>query len=244
MYFHSSYIDPSMMSNFDSISVLLNSAIYQYLVVPALEKRNLYLKTTTKFAIGIGFGALAIASAIVIDHGIHSKLQKEDQLNILWQIFPYFFVGAGEILTLVSPGATYVVMVDIQGFELNAFAYPTSQALSYDVAFKIAPKEQKGLASGINLFVMGCVSNLFCLGLQQSCASYFPDDASNRSDYMNSQLSNYLWILFAITVCGIVINLLPPVSNWLDQLTNGSVEPDDDDEKVTTIPESLSKILL
>jgi len=205
------------MSNFDSISVLLNSAIYQYLVVPAMEKRNLYLKTTTKFAIGIGFGALAIASAIVIDHGIHSKLQKEDQLNILWQIFPYFFVGAGEILTL---------------------------ALSYDVAFKIAPKEQKGLASGINLFVMGCVSNLFCLGLQQSCASYFPDDASNRSDYMNSQLSNYLWILFAITVCGIVINLLPPVSNWLDQLTNGSVEPDDDDEKVTTIPESLSKILL
>ncbi len=90
-------------------------------------------------------------------------------------------------------------------------------ATSYDVAFMIAPKEQKGLASGINLFVFGAISNFICIGIYKACKDWFPANATVEEEYAASTVYNYLWVLFGIAIFGIFFNLLPPVTNWLER---------------------------
>lgn len=190
----------SMMGNFDSLSVLFNGAIYQYLVCPTLKRKGIHLKTTHKFAIGTALGGLSLLSAIFVDYAIHAEIQNgngTNVINIFWQTFSFFFVGAGEILTI---------------------------SIAYDVAFTIAPKEQKGLASGINLFVIGALSNFICIGIYNSCAHWFPLDTTDPSDYVNSKIYNYLWVLFGISCFGVIFNLLPPVSRWLERTSNRAIE--------------------
>lgn len=80
----------------------------------------------------------------------------------------------------------------------------------------IAPKEQKGLASGINLFVLGAISNFICIGIYGACKDWFPANATVEEEYAASTVYNYLWVLFGIAIFGILFNLLPPVTNWLE----------------------------
>lgn len=187
-------IDPSLMQNFDSLSVIVNGLIYQRYIHPFFSRIS--LKTTHKFAIGTFCGLLALLTAVIIDYQIH-KSDGQPTVSILWQIPAFFFVGAGEILT---------------------------NALAYDVTFIIAPKEQKGLASGINLFVLGAVSNFICIGIYNSCKSWFPSDATSVEQYASSQLYNYLWILIGISGFGVLFNLLPPVANWVEGVINRSIK--------------------
>jgi len=189
-------IDPSLMQNFDSLSVLVNGLIYQRYVHPFFSRIS--LKTTHKFAIGTFCGLLALLTALIIDYQIHSKYNGDGQptVNILWQIPAFFFVGAGEILTI---------------------------ALAYDVTFVIAPKEQKGLASGINLFVFGALSNFICIGIYNSCKAWFPSDATSMEQYTSSQVYKYLWVMIGISGFGILFNLLPPVANWQEGVINRSI---------------------
>ena len=81
----------------------------------------------------------------------------------------------------------------------------------------IAPKEQKGLASGINLFVLGAISNFICIGIYGACKDWFPANATVEEEYAASTIYNYLWVLFGIAIFGILFNLLPPVTNWLER---------------------------
>ena len=81
----------------------------------------------------------------------------------------------------------------------------------------IAPKEQKGLASGINLFVLGAISNFICIGIYGACKDWFPANATVEEEYAASTVYNYLWVLFGIAIFGILFNLLPPVTNWLER---------------------------
>ena len=81
----------------------------------------------------------------------------------------------------------------------------------------IAPKEQKGLASGINLFVLGAISNFICIGIYNACKDWFPANATVEEEYAASTVYNYLWVLFGIAIFGILFNLLPPVTNWLER---------------------------
>ena len=81
----------------------------------------------------------------------------------------------------------------------------------------IAPKEQKGLASGINLFVLGAISNFICIGIYGACKDWFPANATVEEEYAASTVYNYLWALFGIAIFGILFNLLPPVTNWLER---------------------------
>jgi len=193
----SGVFDPSLMQNFDSISVLVNGLIYQRYIHPYFSRIS--MKTTHKFAIGTFFGLLALLTAVIIDYQIHSKYNGDGQpvVNILWQIPAFFFVGAGEILTI---------------------------ALAYDVTFAIAPKAQKGLASGINLFVVGALSNFICIGIYNSCKAWFPSDATSLEEYASSQIYNYLWILIGISCFGVLFNLLPPVANWVEGVSNRSIK--------------------
>lgn len=200
-------IGPSLMQNFDSLSVIVNGLIYQRYIHPFFSRIS--LKTTHKIAIGTFCGLLALLTAVIIDYKIHSHYNGDGQptVNILWQIPAFFFVGAGEILTI---------------------------ALAYDVTFLIAPKEQKGLASGINLFVWGAVSNFICIGIYNSCKSWFPSDATSVEQYASSQVYNYLWILIGIAGFGVLFNLLPPVANWVEGVIHRSI-------KLNTSTEAQSK---
>ena len=71
-----------------------------------------------------------MAAAALIDYGIHANLERGQLLSVGWQVFVYFPMGAGEI-----------------------FIY----AMAYEAAFEVAPKEQKGMASAFNLFLVGSV---------------------------------------------------------------------------------------
>ncbi|KAL7550727.1 hypothetical protein ACHAWF_013962, partial [Thalassiosira exigua] len=109
------FIDASMMSNFDPISVLVTSMFVQYCLNPALAKRGIRLKLAHKFAIGTALGALSVLNAIVLDYCIHRQLQNgSKELSVMWQISSFVLLGVGEIFPI---------------------------AVSYDITFTIAPKE-------------------------------------------------------------------------------------------------------
>lgn len=196
--------DPSMMSNFDAISVLVTGVLTGSYLYPALEKRGFSIPLSYRFAIGSFFGALAIASALIVDAAIASGyINSQSQISIFWQIGNYIFIGIGEI-----------------------FAVSTS----YEAAFTIAPKEQKGLASAINLFLGNGLASFVCIGLSQALASWFPVHQSDPSsiqitqDYVDSDLRNYLWVLFGIIIFGVIVNMLPPIKNWVEQLRGDALD--------------------
>jgi len=86
--------DASMMTNFDSISVIVSGLIVQRFFYPALERRGIRMKYSHKFALGTGFAALAVASSLIIDYRIHANINNGGgKINIFYQIFPYAFVG-------------------------------------------------------------------------------------------------------------------------------------------------------
>lgn len=111
-----------------------------------------------------------------------------------------------------NAGLFYSLVVNILGAG-EIFTWATS----YDVAFMIAPKEQKGLASGINLFVLGAISNFICIGIYNACSGWFPANATVEEEYATSTVYKYLWVLIGVAIFGILFNLLPPVTNWLER---------------------------
>lgn len=185
------------MNNFDAISVLLAGVLIGHYFYPFLERRGIKLPITYKFAIGTFFGLVSLVTALIIDYQIHSVYKATGEMvNIMWQILPYGLIGAGEIFTFTAV---------------------------YDAAFQVAPKEQKGLASAINLFFIGGVSNFICIGLYQGCAHWFAEGAGVAA-YSESKVYNYLWVLIGISIFGIVINLLPPVKNYFEDVLNVRLE--------------------
>lgn len=193
-------LDASMMSNFDPISVLITGVIVGSFLYPALSSRGIRFPLSYKFAVGTFFGALAIISALCVNKAIQTAYLKDgSSIAILWQAFNYAFVGIGEV-----------------------FAMSTS----YEAAYIIAPKEQKGLSSAFQLFLTGGLSNYICIGLYNACSMWFPneDAASSLEAYATSELNNYLWVLFGISIFGILLNVAPPVKNWVERLVFEALE--------------------
>ena len=86
--------DASMMTNFDSISVIVSGLLVQRFLYPALERRGIRMKYTHKFAFGTGLSAMAVLCSLIIDYKIHSNIDNgREKINIFYQIFPYAFVG-------------------------------------------------------------------------------------------------------------------------------------------------------
>jgi POT family proton-dependent oligopeptide transporter len=187
-------IDAAMMNNCDAISVLICGVLVGTYFYPALAAQDIKIYTTYKFALGSLCGMLAIAWALVIEYYIHYKYAATGQkVSILWLSFSYFLIGAGEI------------------FAISA---------AYEVAFAVAPKEQKALSSAINLFCIGGVPNLVCMTLFKLCAHWFTNADGNANiedirQYSEAKVYNYFWVLLGISFFGTAVNMLPSVRDWV-----------------------------
>jgi dipeptide/tripeptide permease len=188
------FIDASYMQNADAISVLLFGFFVSTFFYPALAKRDMRIPTVYKFALGSVFGLLSCMCAIIVDNQITSQYQaSKTQVNILWQIPQFVLIGAGEI------------------FAVSA---------AYEAAFNIAPKEQKAFASAINLFCIGGIPNFISSALYNACADWFQTSTGNTkinqtSDYVDTQINKFFWLLFGISAFGVVLNCLPPLMRWV-----------------------------
>ena len=188
------FIDAASMNNVDALSVLMSGYVIGSMLYPELARRNIKIATTYKFAIGSALGALAIGCALITEHKIHAEYADSGQsVSILWQTFAYALIGMGEIFAVSS---------------------------AYEVAFKASPPNQKGLASAVNLFCVGGIPNFLCIGLYRVGARWFRNSAGNTNisdlrDYATAKVAVYFWVLFIIALLGVVINLMPPVRNWV-----------------------------
>lgn len=181
-------IDASWMQNFDAFAVLFNGFLVSRFLYPFLEKRGIQLHMTHKFAIGTFLGALAILCDVIIDYMIHKQYAATGEpISVMWQIFPYFLIGAGEIF---------------------------AESSAYDAAFQISPDGMKAFGSALNLFMIGAVPNFISEAILNACERWFTDSSGSASitelsSYSEAQVYKYLWLLFGICLIGVVGNLLP-----------------------------------
>ena len=196
-------VDASMMNNADAISVLAFGYVIGNIFYPALNSREIKIPTTYKFAIGSAFGAAAVGCAIATDYQIHRVYRETGEaISVLWQAFPYFLIGIGEI------------------FAVSA---------AYEVAFTVAPANMKALASAANLFMVGGAPNVFCIMLYNACRSWFINSHGTANihkleDYSSAKVVNYFWLLEAVALFGVIINILPPVRQWVASIEEAASE--------------------
>lgn len=191
------FVDASWMNNFDNIGVLLTGAIAGSWLYPMLERKGINFPYCYRFSVGSVFGALAIASALIVDYEIRKQYRKDgSEVNVLAQAMNFFLVGAGEI-----------------------FAVSTA----YEAAFTIAPKEQKCLASAIQLFMGNGLASYVQIGLNQGLGGWLPKDKGVQN-YVDSEMYKYLWMLFGICIGGALLNLIPQVKNWVERIRNEGLD--------------------
>mmetsp|Transcript_35744 Transcript_35744/g.58235 ORF Transcript_35744/g.58235 Transcript_35744/m.58235 type:complete len:744 (+) Transcript_35744:68-2299(+) len=195
--------DAPMMNNVDALSILTFGYVIGNVIYPALNQRGIKIPTTYKFAIGSTFGALAVGCAILTDYRIHRVYNETGEaITVLWQAFPYFLIGMGEI------------------FAVSA---------AYELAFTVAPAKMKSVASAANLFMVGGLPNVFCIMLYNLCREWFLNARGEAhihklEDYASAKVTNYFWLLEGIALFGIVINVLPPVKKWVASIEEAAAE--------------------
>lgn len=196
-------VDAPMMNNADAISVLAFGYVIGNVLYPALNTRGIKIPTTYKFAIGSAFGALAVGCAIVTEYQIHRVYdQSGEAITVLWQVFPYFLIGIGEI------------------FAVSA---------AYELAFTVAPAKMKSVASAANLFMVGGLPNVFCIMLYNACRQWFLNSSGEAhihrlEDYATAKVVNYFWLLEAVAILGVIINILPGIKNWVAGIEEAAAE--------------------
>jgi POT family proton-dependent oligopeptide transporter len=87
----------------------------------------------------------------------------------------------------------------------------------------------KTLASAANLFMVGSAPNVFCLLLYNACETWFLNARGTTNihhlrDYATAKVVNYFWVLEFICLLGVVINVLPPIKNWVADLEEAAAE--------------------
>lgn len=196
-------VDAPLMNNADAVSVLAFGYILGNIIYPALNSRGIKIPTTYKFAIGSACGAVAVGFAIFTDYHIHRVYHETgESVTVLWQTFPYFLIGIGEI------------------FAVSA---------AYELAFTVAPAKMKAVASAANLFMVGGLPNVFCIMLYNACRVWFLNANGEAhihklEDYASAKVVNYFWLLEIIAMCGVIINILPPVRNWVASIEESAAE--------------------
>ena len=191
------YIDAASMNNADAIAVLLFGSWVSSHLYPWMANRGIKLPTTYKFAIGSALGALSIAWALFVEFMIHREYERTGEtISIMWQALSYVLIGAGEI------------------FAVSA---------AYEAAFTASPPEKKVLASALNLFCIGGLPNAFCILLYQACSPWFENKDGNTNitrlgNYATAHVANYFWVLFFIAMIGVVVNILPPVREFVESI--------------------------
>ena len=164
---------------------------------PWLNGIGIKIPTTYKFAIGSVLGALAIGWALLVELWIHEAYEKTgEKISILWQSMSYILIGAGEI------------------FAVSA---------AYEAAFTASPPEKKVLASAINLFCIGGLPNVICIGLYNVCEGWFRNShgttkITHLADYASANVDKYFLLLFGIALIGVFLNILPGVRAFVEDI--------------------------
>ena len=193
-------IDVATMNSLDAVSVLFFGSVTGNIIYPALARRNIRIPTTYKFALGSVLGAMAIGWALVVEHWIHQAyyqaVEGEDpRISVLWLAPCYILIGWGEIFVVST---------------------------AYEVSFKASSPEKKALASAINIFSVGGIPNFICIFLYQACHGWFRNSHGDTNlqhleDYATAHVAKYFWLLFGVLLFGIVLNLMPAVSRFVQR---------------------------
>jgi proton-dependent oligopeptide transporter, POT family len=191
-------LDAASMNSLDAVSVLIFGNIMSTYVYPYLVRKNYKLATTYKFAIGSFFGALSLLWALLVEIMIRTTYENQGrQISVLWQTPSYILIGIGEI------------------FAVSA---------AYEAAFVASSPSTKALASAINIFCVGGLPNLFCIGLYKLCSGWFRntrDGSTNLThvgDYVTANIHQYFTVLVLILIFGIILNVLPSVRDFVDSI--------------------------
>ena len=191
------FIDAACMNNADAVAVLFFGYLIGSILYPWLNDIGVKIPTTYKFAIGSALGALAIAWALLVELWIHEAYEKNgEKISILWQTMSYVLIGAGEIFAVSS---------------------------AYEAAFSASPPEKKVLASAINLFCIGSIPNVICIGLYNACEGWFRNSRGTTQithlhDYASANVDKYFLLLFGISLFGVFLNLLPSVRSFVEDI--------------------------
>ena len=198
------FLDAVVMNNCEALSVLIFGFVFDSYLNPLLYRRGIRLSICHKFAIGTFCGTMSMAVAAIIDYGIHANLAKGQLVSVGYQVFIYLFMGAGEI-----------------------FVY----AMAYEAAFEVAPKEQKGMASAFNLFLIGSVPGFIETVLQNALTDWLPPCQASgqgveavKQCYGGSNMSAFFWVAAGIAGIGVLLNVLPPINHWVERVQANAVE--------------------
>lgn len=197
------FVDAACMNNADAVAVLVFGSWVGSYFYPWLADRGVKIPTTYKFAIGSALGAAAIGWALIVEFMIHKKYEETgEKVNIIWQAMAYILIGAGEI------------------FAVSA---------AYEVAFTASPPEKKVLSSAVNLFCIGGLPSVICIGLYQVCRPWFTNSRgtthiSDIHHYTEAQITKYFWLLLLISLAGTLVNLLPSVRLFVEEIEDKATD--------------------
>jgi POT family proton-dependent oligopeptide transporter len=187
------FIDAAIMNNADAIAVLTFGFFVGTHLYPGLADRGIKIPTTYKFALGSALGAAAIGWALFVEGMIHHSFETTGKkISVLWQTVSYCLIG--EI------------------FAVSA---------AYEVAFTASPPDKKVMASAVNLFCIGGLPNVICIGLYYVCRRWFTNKRGTASiyrleDYATAHIARYFLVLFGISIAGVLLNLVPSVRAYVE----------------------------
>jgi proton-dependent oligopeptide transporter, POT family len=196
-------IDAACMNNADAIAVLFFGYVIGSKLYPFLADRGLRIPTSYKFAMGSLLGALAIGWALMVEGMIHASFQATGEpVSILWQAPSYILIGAGEIWAVSA---------------------------AYEAVFNASAPDKKVQASAINLFFNGAVPNFICIFLYNVCAPWFRNshgttNITHLRDYATANIANYFWVLFIISMGGVIANVLPMTRQFIQNVEEKASE--------------------
>lgn len=75
----------------------------------------------------------------------------------------------------------------------------------------------------MKLFLTFGLANFICVGLNRIFESWFPQvsissNSNATKEYVNSKFGLYFLVLLGIQVFGIIINMIPFICGWVEQL--------------------------
>lgn len=205
-------------------------ALLDWLILPALRKRNMEPTHMNKMIFGCMCAFAAMLWQVLLEYLIKDgwTSDRSQIISIFAQVPCYALIGLGEIF--VNP-------------------------VGYDLAYSIAPQSFKGLAQGLSVFFVGAVPNFFAGALakatvqwqtdangctsrfDENCPSNLVDPSTGEAvwDYPTTNMQNLYWVAAGVALAGIVLlqfvgkpmynKFLPPAST--ESTENGPVDTSD-----------------
>jgi hypothetical protein len=92
---------------------------------------------------------------------------------------------------------------------------------AYEVAFTASAPQTKALASAVNIFCVGGIPNIICIGLYQACQSWFRNARGDTNlqhveDYATAHISRYFGVLLLILLLGVCLNVYGPIQRFVE----------------------------